>query len=268
MDLKQLDSEDRAVLEMAKDLALRAGRIQRDRYETGVDVRTKSATIDLVTEVDHACEALIVGALEEERPQDAIVAEEGGGEDHPDREWRWVIDPLDGTTNYAHGFPRFCVSIGVEFRDETRVGVVYDPLLDELFYAVRNAGAWLGERKLEVSTTGDFGQALIATGFSYDVHKSANDNVARFARVLKAARGLRRDGSAALDLCYVAAGRLDAYWELKLHAWDVSAGSLIVQEAGGQVTDCEGGAAPRSGEELVSSNGLLHDTLISYVKDQ
>ncbi len=268
MKRNQLNPTDRDVLEMAEQLALRAGEIQRDRYETGFDVRTKSASIDLVTEVDHACEALIVSTLEKERPDDAIVAEEGGGEDHPDREWRWVIDPLDGTTNYAHGFPRFCVSIGVEFRNETRVGVVYDPLLDELFYAVRDAGAWLGDRRLDVSKTHDFGQALIATGFAYDVHKSPNDNIERFARVLKAARGLRRDGSAALDLCYVAAGRLDAYWEMKLHAWDVSAGSLIVQEAGGRVTDCEGGPAPRSGEELVSSNGLLHDTLISYVKDQ
>lgn len=268
MDKSKLNPEDRSVLELAQTLALRAGEIQRDRYETEIEVRTKSAEIDLVTEVDHACEALIVSAIEADRPEDAIVAEEGGGEDHSDSDWRWVIDPLDGTTNYAHGFPRFCVSIGVEFKNETRVGVVYDPLLDEMFYAVRGAGAWLGERRLHVSKTDDFGRALIATGFSYDIRKSGNDNVERFSRVLKAVRGLRRDGSAALDLSYVAAGRLDAYWELKLQPWDVSAGSLLVEEAGGRVSDCEGNPAPRSGGEVVSSNQRLHETLISYVKDQ
>ena len=267
MDKDQLNSEDRDVLEMAQELALGAGEIQRDRYETEIEVKTKSAAIDLVTEVDHACEALIVNAIQTHRPHDAIVAEEGGGEDYSDSDWRWVIDPLDGTTNYAHGFPRFCVSIGVEFKNESRVGVVYDPLLDEMFYAVRGAGAWLGERRLSVSETDDFGRALIATGFSYDVHKSENDNVERFNRVLKAVRGLRRDGSAALDLSYVAAGRLDAYWELKLQPWDVAAGSLLVEEAGGRVTDCNGNPAPKSGGEVVSSNHRIHDTLISYVKD-
>ena len=136
-----------------------------------------------------------------------------------------------------------------------------------MFYAVRGAGAWLGERRLSVSETDDFGRALIATGFSYDVHKSANDNVERFNRVLKAVRGLRRDGSAALDLSYVAAGRLDAYWELKLQPWDVAAGSLLVEEAGGRVTDCNGNPAPKSGGEVVSSNHRIHDTLISFVKD-
>lgn len=268
MDTSQLAQEEKEVLDLAIRLARDAGEIQRDRYETGVEVKTKSNSIDLVTEVDHACEALIVDGIKQARPDDAILAEEGGGRDDGESDWRWVIDPLDGTTNYAHGFPRFCVSIGVECREQTRVGVVYDPLLDELFRSVRGAGAWLGERPLRVSTTRDFGEALVATGFAYDVHRSPNDNVERFARVLKAARGLRRDGSAALDLCYVAAGRLDAYWELKLHAWDVSAGSLIVEEAGGRVTDCQGGPPPRSGEQVVASNRLLHDVLLFHVESQ
>lgn len=268
MDRNRIAPQDEAVLELAIRCAKGAGEIQRDRYETDISIRTKSAHIDLVTEVDHACEELIVAAIEKDRPEDAILAEEGGGQERADSDWRWVVDPLDGTTNYAHGFPRFCVSIGVEFRGKTQVGVVYDPLLDELFYSVKGSGAWLGERKLKVSSTSVFNQALIATGFAYDVHKSPSGNIERFARVLKSARGLRRDGSAALDLCYVAAGRLDAYWELKLHAWDVSAGSLIVQEAGGTVTNCTGGPAPLTGEELVSSNGLLHETLISLVQDQ
>ena len=261
-----VEAEHLEILDLAQQLARRAGAIQRQRYETRLDVRTKSASIDLVTEVDGECEALIVEGIEAARPGDAILAEEGGGEDHGQSAWRWVIDPLDGTTNYAHGFPRFCVSIGVEFRGQRTVAAVYDPLLDELFHAVRGAGAWLGERRLEISETADLGQALVATGFAYDVHESHDDNLARFAQVLKAARGIRRDGSAALDLCYVAAGRLDAYWEFKLHAWDVVAGCLIVEEAGGCVSNTSGGPVPASGNEIVASNSLLHEAILAQMK--
>jgi len=270
LERSQVEAETLEVLDLAITLARRAGAIQRERYETRFDIATKSGPIDLVTEVDRQCEALIVSGIEAARGGDAILAEEGGGEDTPDAEWRWIIDPLDGTTNYAHGFPRFCVSIGIERSDgktaETLVGVVYDPLLDELFHAVRGAGAWLGERRLEVSQERELGQALIATGFAYDVHRSEENNVAEFTRMLRAARGLRRDGSAALDLCYVAAGRLDAYWEYKLHAWDVAAGNLVVAEAGGRVTDARGEAAPRSGAEVVASNHHLHDAILEQLE--
>ncbi|MBW2382030.1 MAG: inositol monophosphatase [Deltaproteobacteria bacterium] len=266
MDLDSIAPELRSAYQLAVDLARRAGAVQREHYETELDVRTKSASIDLVTQVDHECEALIVSGIEAVRPGDAILAEEGGGENHSRSDWRWIIDPLDGTTNYAHGFPRFCVSIGVEHEGERRIGVVYDPLLDELFHCVHAAGAWLGHRRLRVSTQTDLGQALVATGFAYDVHDSTQDNLARFARVLKAARGLRRDGSAALDLCYVASGRLEAYWELKLHAWDVAAGILMVEEAGGRVTSTDGGPAPRSGAEVVASNGHVHDAILSHTR--
>jgi myo-inositol-1(or 4)-monophosphatase len=262
LDRSALPSESRSVLELALRLADEAGKIQRDRYETNFSVTTKGTTIDLVTEVDHACEALIVGEIERLRPDDAILAEEGGGLDREGARWRWIIDPLDGTTNYAHGFPRFCVSIGVEFEGEREVGVAYDPLLRECFHAVRGHGAWLGERRLEVSSEPDLGNALIATGFAYDVRKSRDDNVAEFARMLKGARGLRRDGSAALDLAYVASGRLDAYWEMKLSPWDVAAGILLVQEAGGRVTDMSGGPAPSSGKQIVASNAALHDEIL------
>ena len=204
----------------------------------------------------------IDGEIERQRPDDAILAEEGGGLDREGTRWRWIIDPLDGTTNYAHGFPRFCVSIGVELEGEREVAVVYDPLLDEAFHAVRGHGAWLGSRRLEVSPEPDLGNALIATGFAYDVRKSRDDNVAEFARMLKGARGLRRDGSAALDLSYVASGRLDAYWEQKLSPWDVAAGILLVQEAGGRVTDMQGGPAPSSGRQIVASNAALHDEIL------
>jgi myo-inositol-1(or 4)-monophosphatase len=258
-------AESDELLELALRLARRAGALQRERYETELEVHTKGERINLVTEVDRACEALIVETLARERPGDAVLAEEGGGRDWEGAEWRWVVDPLDGTTNYAHGYPRFCVSIGLEHRGERHLGVVYDPLLDELFRAERGGGAWLGERRLAVSSTSSIGEALLATGFAYDVRRSADDNVAEFARMLKAARALRRDGSAALDLCYVAAGRFDGYWELKLHAWDVAAGLLIVEEAGGRCSDARGGPAPRSGAEIVASNGLVHDAMLEHL---
>lgn len=247
--------------QLARSLALRAGQIQRERYETGLSIDTKSATIDLVTEVDKACEALIIQGIQEAFPADAILAEEGGGQDSPDAEWRWIIDPLDGTTNFAHGFPRFCVSIGVEQFNQRRIGIVYDPLLEECFEAVAEAGAWLGERRLRVSKEPNFSQALVATGFAYDVHTSDDDNLEAFKNVVKSARGIRRDGSAALDLCYVAAARLDAYWELKLHPWDVAAGYLILEEAGGRVTNYAGQEADRSGREVIATNGPLHEAL-------
>ena len=263
--MSDLGTDSKEVLDLAIGLARQAGEIQRDRYESRLEIRTKSAAIDLVTEVDQQCEALIVAGIEGARPEDEILAEEGGAHERADASWRWIIDPLDGTVNYAHGFPRFCVSIGVEYRGERQVGVVYDPLLDECFYAVRGAGAYLGERPLRVSKTPVLPEALVATGFAYDVHRSDTDNLKNFSLMLKAARGLRRDGSAALDLCYVAAGRLDAYWEFKLHPWDVAAGILIVEEAGGRVTSSSGSPVPEAGDDILSSNGSIHDEILAIL---
>jgi myo-inositol-1(or 4)-monophosphatase len=259
-------SEIDAILALATRLAREAGAIQRERYETAIRIETKSASIDLVTEVDHACEALIIDGILGERPADAILAEEGGGEDTQGAEWRWIIDPLDGTMNYAHGYPRFCVSIGIERAGEPTLGVVYDPLLDECFSATRGGGATLNGHAIGVSDETEIGRALLATGFAYDVHRSEDDNVDHFAHFVKRARGLRRDGSAALDLCYVAAGRFDGYWELKLHAWDVAAGNLIVVEAGGRTSDFQGKLSPGDGRQTVASNGRIHDAMIEVLK--
>jgi len=243
--------------ELAEALARAAGAIQREHYERDHCVHTKSAAIDLVTEVDRACEALIVERLRAAHADDAVLAEEGGGSDRAQATWRWVIDPLDGTMNYAHGYPRFCVSIGLAHAGEAVLGVVYDPLLDELFCAVHGEGATCNGRRIRVSREADLGRALLATGFAYDVHTSRDDNLDNFAHFVKRARGVRRDGSAALDLCYVAAGRFDGFWELKLKPWDTAAGSLIVREAGGSVSDFAGGqrGMPR---EILASNGALH----------
>ncbi len=258
--------EKAEILEIAARLAREAGAIQRERYETQLTVRTKSAAIDLVTDVDLACEKLIVEALESEREGDAILAEEGSGRDWPEATWRWIIDPLDGTTNYAHSYPRFCVSIGVEFENERTVAVVYDPLLDELYTAVRGGGATCNGRPIAVSVESDLSSALVATGFAYDVRRSLEDNLDHFAKFVKTVRAIRRDGSAALDLCYVASGRLDGFWELKLHPWDVAAGNLIVSEAGGRVSDLAGGPALRSGRETVASNGHLHEAVLDLLQ--
>ena len=259
-------SEVRELRDLALRLARAAGAVQREKYETEIEIRTKSAAIDLVTEVDHECEALIVNGLRAERGDDAILAEEGRGDDREGAPWRWIIDPLDGTTNYAHGYPRFCVSIGVEYDGERALGVVYDPLLDEMYCAVRGEGATRNGKPIRVSAETDIGNTVVATGFAYDVRHSAEDNVKHFAAFVKSARAVRRDGSAALDLCYVAAGRFDGYWELKLHPWDVAAGLLMVEEAGGRVSDLSGGPARRSGFECVASNGLVHDQMLETLR--
>jgi myo-inositol-1(or 4)-monophosphatase len=260
-------SETAEVLALAVRLARAAGGVQRERYETDFRIGTKSAAIDLVTDVDHACEALIVETLRRERPRDAVLAEEGGLRDPGDAAWRWVIDPLDGTMNYAHGYPRFCVSIGVERAGVAEAGVVYDPLLDELFAATRGGGASLNGRPIHVSEETELSRALLATGFAYDVHRSQDDNVAHFARFVKRARGLRRDGSAALDLCYVAAVRFEGYWELKLHPWDVCAGGLVVREAGGRVSDFAGVESGTDTREVLASNGRVHEAMLEVLGD-
>jgi myo-inositol-1(or 4)-monophosphatase len=259
-------SEVGRVLELALGLAREAGAIQRQRYETDFRIATKSSAVDLVTEVDQACERHIVDALTRERPGDAILAEEGSGADQSGPGWRWVIDPLDGTTNYAHGYPRFCVSIGVERDDVPTVGVVYDPLLDETYHALRGAGAFRNGQPIRVSSEPALDRALLATGFAYDRRASKEDNLDHFGAFLKSARALRRDGSAALDLCYVASGRLDGFWELNLAAWDIAAGALLVEEAGGRVSDCAGGPAPRSGLEIVASNSHIHDAMLAVLE--
>ena len=253
------------LLALATRLAREAGALQRSRYETELAIDTKSQPVDLVTEVDRACEAHLVAALAHERPADAVLAEEGGGHDRAGAIWRWVIDPLDGTTNYAHGYPRFAVSIGVEREGEPALGVVYDPLLDELYHAVAGGGAFRNGRAIHVSREAALERALLATGFAYDKAVNDDDNVAEFRAALKGAREVRRDGSAALDLCYVAAGRFDGYWEFRLAAWDVAAGGLIVREAGGRVSDAAGGPGWRGGRQVVATNGRVHGALLELL---
>ncbi len=253
------------LLDLAAAIARESGALQRDRFREPRTIRTKSSSIDLVTDVDHASDALIGERLRDARPDDGILSEELG--ERPGKSgFTWVIDPLDGTTNYAHGFPHFAVSIGVEHAGARVVGVVYDPLRDELFAAERGAGATRNGEKLQVSATAELGRSLLGTGFAYDVHSAEIDNLDFFARFIKRAQAVRRAGSAALDLAYVACGRFDGFWELSLHPWDISAGALLVCEAGGKVTDLDGAPVPRSGQRIVASNGRIHGAMLGVLR--
>lgn len=252
-------------LDSAIELAREAGAILRDRFHDPRTIETKSTSIDLVTDVDRASDALLVQRICQAFPSDSLLTEEAGNAQDGNSGYRWVIDPLDGTTNYAHGFPHFAVSIGIELHGEREIGVVYDPIKEELFHAERGAGAFLNGKPIRVSETNQLNRSLLATGFAYDVHSGDNANFEYFRRFLLRAQAIRRAGSAALDLCYVACGRFDGFWELSLHAWDVAAGLLIVDEAGGRNSDLDGSPAPASGERLVSSNDVLHPLLLDVI---
>lgn len=244
--------------------AQEAGALLRSRLGQPRDVEFKGI-VDLVTDADRASETLIANQIRAAFPDHRIIGEEGargageqaGGERPP---YGWLIDPLDGTTNFAHAYPHFAVSIALERNGVLQVGVVYDPMRDELFVAERGQGATLNERPLRVSTTDRLIRALIATGFPYDLDQRG-EAMATWEGFLNTAQGTRRDGSAALNLCYVAAGRLDGFWERPLNAWDMGAGALMVMEAGGRVTGYNGGPFDPYGREIIASNGHLHQAM-------
>ena len=254
------------LLELAITIAREAGSLQRERFAEPRQIETKSSAIDLVTDVDRASDQLVIEYISSHRPDDEILIEETGT--HQGRSGvRWIVDPLDGTTNYAHGFPHYAVSIAIEHEAVTKLAVIYDPMKDELFTAQRDSGASLNGKPIAVSETKQLERALLATGFAYDVHQAEVDNLEYFARFIKRAQAVRRAGSAALDLAYVACGRFDGFWELELHPWDVAAGLLLVAEAGGRSSDLEGGPVPASGNRCVASNGHLHDTLLEVLRE-
>ncbi len=257
-----MNEELRGYLNTAVTAARAAASIQLFERGTDLDVTTKSSDIDLVTRVDAMCEERIRQVIAEAHPGHVVLGEEQGQD--VEGSMRWVVDPLDGTVNYAHGFPFYCVSIALEAEGELVVGVVYDPERDELFSAVKGEGAWLNGRPLAVTTTAMPRQALLATGFAYVEDRMAL-NVEVFARVMPQVRAVRRPGAAALDICYVACGRLDGFWELGLNPWDVAAGVLIVAEAGGTVTGHDGGSYRLGDPVLVASNGHLHAKLVDLL---
>jgi myo-inositol-1(or 4)-monophosphatase len=245
--------------------ATRAGALLRAHYGRRQQVSFKSA-IDLVTTVDREAEGLILETIRDAFPEHGIVAEESpataGSSDH-----RWYVDPLDGTTNFAHGFPQFAVSIALERGDQVIVGVVHDPLREETFAATRGAGARLNGTPIAVSDVATLDRSLVASGFPYDVRERVDYYEAFWREALTRAQGVRRAGSAALDLCWVASGRLDAFWEFGLHAWDVAAGGLIVEEAGGRVSDLTGAPHRLTRGQIAASNGHVQAELLGMLAE-
>jgi len=253
-------------LALALQAAECAGALIRDSVDKIEQVEHKSA-IDLVTTVDRQSEQLIVGLIRDQYPRHSIVAEEETAISLEDTAYQWIVDPLDGTTNFVHGYPQFAVSIALAHAEEIVVGVVRDPMRGETFSAAHGGGARLNGEPIKASDVDELDKALLATGFPYDRRERADEYLAPFKRFMCAAQGIRRGGAAALDLCYVASGRLDGFWERKLHAWDVAAGSLIVREAGGCVTNLRGGEFDLWGSELLCSNGRIHDEMVALAEE-
>ena len=216
---------------------------------------------DLVTEADRASERLITDRIRARWPRHDLVGEEGALVDSGS-DYRWYVDPLDGTTNFAHGFPVFCVSMGLEYKGKMIAGVVYDPTRDEMFSAERGSGAYLNQRRIRVSAASKLGETLLATGFPSQ-KRHANPNIHFYHQITLRTHGVRRAGSAALDLCYVASGRVDGFWEFNLNPWDTAAGVLLVEEAGGSVTDFGGSPFQIASRETLASNGLIHADLLN-----
>lgn len=248
-------------------VAIRAARLAGDflRQNFGKPLHIDfKGPINPVTEVDRQAQTLIINTLQKAFPTYGVLSEEGL-DNLVSGQPRWIIDPLDGTTNYAHGYRLFAVSIALEVSGEVELGVVYNPLADELFVAERGKGARLNHRPIHVSNCSELGKAVVASGFPYDMWDNPADNLAEWGRIVKRVLSVRCDGSATLDLCHVAAGRLDAFWELDLDPWDLAAGVLIIREAGGVVTDLNGAPFRLPQRSFLASNGLLHQDLLKVI---
>ncbi|MFQ5901355.1 MAG: inositol monophosphatase family protein [Thermodesulfobacteriota bacterium] len=251
-----------------RDIAIKAAKKAGQYLKKNVD-KVKhiefKGEIDVVTEMDKGSEELIVNILRDGLPESGVLTEERT-EIPASIPYRWIVDPLDGTTNYAHSYPVFCVSIALEKEGRIILGVVYDPNLDEIFIAEKGKGATLNDRKIKVSTTSTLSEGLLATGFPYDIRTSKENNIGHFNRFALKVQAIRRAGAAALDLCNVACGRFDGFWELKLRPWDVAAGGLIVKEAGGKLSDFQGNPFSINSRQTLATNGNLHHAMIDVLQ--
>lgn len=248
-------------LELAVTAAMEAGKFLKSNLNRGHSI-TYKGEINIVTDKDRKSEEMIAGRISSEFPGHDIISEESAFRQKGSG-YRWIIDPLDGTTNYAHGYPVFCVSIALQHGEGIIMGCIYNPMLDELFTAEAGSGAFLNSERIHVSSVRDFSRSFLATGFPYDLRTDPDNNINYFTALAKRTLAIRRAGSAALDLAYTAAGRFDGFWELKLSPWDVAAGSLLVNEAGGQVSDIFGSSHTLESHSLAASNGLIHQELIA-----
>lgn len=256
---------DPRFLTTAIEAVVKAGELQLKHFGGNVRV-DKKGVIDLVTDVDIAVERMFRAMIAERFPDHQVLAEElGGGSAVPPGPC-WVFDPIDGTTNYAHGLPIFCASLALEIDGGAEIAAVYDPTRKELFTAERGGGAFLNGRPLHVSRTAALVDAMVVTGFPYDVHQRVDEIVGLFAAFVGRARAVRRLGSAAIDLCYVAAGRMDGFWESDLKPWDIAAGLLLVSEAGGRVTSMRGEPFTSRGRHILATNGHLHEAMLEVIR--
>jgi myo-inositol-1(or 4)-monophosphatase len=251
---------------VAIDAARAAGQLLKRELSGSRRIAYKGSPTNLVTEMDARVKELIVGRLAAAFPDDAVLAEERGASAGRSGR-RWIIDPLDGTTNYAHGFPAFGVSIALQSPACVELGVIYDPNLDELFVAERGRGTTVNDQALAVSTTATLDESLLATGFPYNIREGGDNNLKEYAAFSVRARAVRRMGSAVLYLAWLATGRLDGYWELRLGPWDVAAGSLMVEEAGGRITNLSGGALDLDAPALVATNGRIHAAVLEVLRE-
>ncbi len=251
------------IVDFVQNLARQAGKLLVEKLTKNNQIYYKG-TIDLVTEADKMSEELILAEISLRYPDHGILSEESAAKNER-AAMRWIIDPLDGTTNYAHGFPFFCVSIALEKDGVVVLGVIYDPTRDDLFFACRSDGAYLNGKKLHVSSVSDLSRSLLATGFPYDIRVSPDNNLNFFNAMAVKAQAIRRPGAAALDLAYLAAGRIDGFWELKLKPWDTAASCLMVEEAGGVISDMAGGTWRLDSPSLIASNGLIHEQMLKVL---
>lgn len=252
-------------VKVARAAAEAAGKLQMERLGNLNSIDYKSA-FNIVTDVDRAAEKEIIRIIKENFPDDAILGEESGAHVTGSAR-RWLIDPIDGTTNYAHAYPFFCVSIGFEVDDQMIFGVVLNAFSKETFWAHRGKGAWLNEKQIRVSAIDSLSESLLATGFPPDSKNAPLANMVEFQHITDVSHGVRRDGSAALDLAYVACGRIEGFWEFKLSPWDLAAGTLIVREAGGKITNIEGDVFDINSGHVLATNGLIHEQVVEAIAD-
>ncbi len=256
------DIKDREIF--SERIILEAGKLLLEFFEENLKIE-KKGEIDLVTDADFASERFLKEEIGKKFPEDGVLGEERG-EINGNNEYLWIIDPLDGTVNFSHAYPFFSISIALQKHGDVVMGLVYDPIRNELFKGIKGEGGFLNGKRIKVSGIGRLIDSMLATGFPYDIHESKDDTLELFVRFVKSAQAVRRDGSAALDICYVAMGRFDGFWERRLKPWDTAAAKLILEESGGIVSDFSGGKYSIFGDEILCSNGKIHSEMIKILK--
>ncbi len=253
-------------LNFTKELAFDSGKILSKHFGNISSINKKSTSIDLVTNADIESEALIIDSIQKKFPNHSIIAEESDIKES-NSNFKWVIDPLDGTTNFVHNLPIFAVSIGLQYKNKTVLGVVYNPAANKMFFASKKNGAYLNEKNISVSSSNTLSDSLIVTGFPYLQDEKWDDSFTIFKDFYSKTQGVRRLGAAALDLCFVAMGRFEVFYEFNLKPWDICAGAIIAEESGAKVTDWDGSKYPSSGKRIIASNGHVHDEALNVIKE-